>query len=84
MKAGEKNAQQLLDEFEAARGQQFRVVGHKETSFCTGTNLVDKVVGVDRKYETVIGEKYGDFHVSLVQLKNQQQVNKVPSQMQLL
>lgn len=32
------------------------------------TSLIDEVVGVDRKFEHVIGKKYGNFHIDLVSL----------------
>ena len=63
-----QDVKRLLDEFEAAIGQPFKLVGHPQTKFCTGMRITDTVAGVDRKYETVIGKEYGDFHVSLVQL----------------
>lgn len=48
--------------FEQSVGYKFRV---------KGTPLIDEVTGVDHKLKMVCGKQYGNFHVDLCELTNE-------------
>jgi hypothetical protein len=48
--------------FEQSLGWKFRV---------KGTPLVDEVTGVDHTLQMVCGKQYGNFHIDLCQLTNE-------------
>jgi hypothetical protein len=56
-----------LDLFEKSIGKPFSCKAKLPDGKRT-TSIMDYVEGVDRKFEHVIGRKYGNFHIDLVAL----------------
>jgi hypothetical protein len=59
----ERIRRQCLLLFEQSVGWSFRV---------KGTPLIDVVTGVDHKLQMVKGKQYGDFHVDLCEITNEE------------
>lgn len=68
MQKEEKSAEQILDEFEAARGKEFVFTGEMKKY----NNLwAGEILGVNREEFSVIGEK-GEFPINCVKIKEEQ------------